>query len=357
MLDKTISSKELNDILINSTKRIKEVEDKIGYIKQDLEGKVKVLKAEKDYSLDQLSYVTSLIESSEEHNKLSGLNNKIMFYDKDKIEGIYDSYGISIHEKLLRAPFNIFNLLTTRGYIYRDSVQVNINEQEDFDFKEVLRHDSIDNKQVFFKAYEEEELILKMKIKDYGTLGKTRFNVIEIDPYLAGSFNIEEVKIFTEEPTEEGDNFIEVKHHIDKVGKTRIILENKYDFYEAHFKIKLHYNQNGQYLFGLRHMYFLECDFNKESYIVAKFEKNNFIEFVSESIYIKDIYQKNITNLKDSNIPIYMFYQNGVLEYRLNSYTPEEPKVLTRNTKEFYARIPLINKPLVSLEFDNIPTR
>lgn len=357
MLEKTINSKELNEILINSTKRIKEIEDKVEYVKGELQSKTSVLKAEKDYCMEQLNYLKSLIEDTEEHNKLTGLNNKVMFYDENKVSGIYDSYGMTIHKKLLKEPFNILNLLTTRGYIYRDSINNYINGEEDLDFKEVLRHDSIENKGVYLKSHEEDEITIKIKIRDYGTLGKTRFNVIEIDPYLSGSFNIQEVKIFTEESNEEGTNYIEKKESINNVGKTRIILENKYDFYEAHFKIKLNYNQNGQYLFGLRHIYFLECDFNNESFVIAKIEKNNFIESISESIYIKNIYGKNDTTLEGENIPIYMFYENGVLEYELDSYTPENPKVLTRNTKEFYAKIPIKIDPLISIEFDSIPTR
>ncbi len=360
MLDKTkMSSKELNDILINAQESFVKTRSDMDNMKKDLIEKSKVLKNEYEYGMHQLSRIDTIIKDSEENNSLKGVCNKVTLFQDSDLMGVYEAYGSIVHPRFIREPINLFNLNTSNGPIFRDNVSVSINEVTNERNKHILMHNNYPMKGINFDEYDEDLLYLNIKIDSGNLLGNSDFNVIEINPYLAGSFDIEILEVFSKDlDLPNNTEPIFTRDSIKGVGRTRIILDKKYSFLEVSMRIKLNYkNSNDKYPFGLRHMYFLNADFDINSHVVGKIEKNNFIETISNSIFLRDQFSKYPTTLTEKNIKIYLTNVNGTLEYELSPSSPESIKPLPRNTRVFYVHIPLKDTAISTLEFNDIQTR
>lgn len=354
-----MSSKELNNILTKAQTDFEDARQRIELIKIDMLEKNIVLRNEQEYTFHQMMKLREMIENSEDSNKLKGVANKALFFNNPTLEGIFESYGSVVHPRFLRPPINVFNLMTANGPMFRDDVYVSINGEKTQRSKHILMHDNSPAKSIVFNEYDDDILVLNI-LTDIGyVLGDTDFNVIELDPYLPGSFDIIKLEIFTDkmniEQGVEPDFEIE---NMNNVGKTRIVLDRKYPVVEVTFTIRLKFkNHNGKYPFGLKHLYFLNADFDPNSYVVAKIEKNDFIQTISDEAFLKNQFEKRLISLREEGIKLYLTNTNGVLEYELPTSRQHEQNELARNTKEFYVRVPLQSSAITSVEFSEINTR
>ena len=358
MAIRKLSSKDLNEVLHNAEASITKMQEEVEIIKADTAEKMNVLKNEQEYAISELQKLSIILQDSSDHNKVRGINNKAVLATGENLLGTYDTFGSTVHRKFIRQPVNVFNLITTNGPMFRDNVDVKINGEKRERYKHMLMHTASSGKGISFEEFNSPYLTLEIEIDAGNLLGDTHFNVIEIDPFLAGSFNIKEMNVYElhRDPTKEEPECS--AKNLRRIGPSRFIMDRKYELLKIEMKIELLFkNGSGKFPFGIKHLYFLNADFVPDSFIIAKINKNNFIETISEKIFIKDQFGKRETTTHDEDIKLYLSVTNGILEYELEPSNHQMSNIIARNTREFYVHIPLQNSAIVSVEFDEIITR
>ena len=286
-------------------------------------------------------------------------SSRLIFnYEKDKcVGGEYNIYGQTLHAQFVRMPTNVFNLLTETGPIYKDNAIVEFytdpeNKDYLYSYSDILKHESDVSKNDVFKTFENDTFTMAVQVNVGNMVGGTFFNMIEICPYLPGSFNIEQIRLFTIDQYYTQDLTIPdlyINDPINDVGAMRIALDNKYQLYRIEFDIRVNYVQDG-YPFGLRHLYFLNADMDTESdYVIAQIDKNDYLETIGENITIIRPTGNLETTLTAYGVECYLFYENNVLSVPVTN-------PISRNVQTFYAKIPL-KEPLIGIEFKEITTR
>lgn len=351
-----MSSKDLNKILMNAQNTIDSVKNDMNDLIRHTDYKMGILRNEQEYALSKIEGISELLNKSSDHHQLKGVRNKIVFKHHPNIKGVFDRYGATIHQKFLRPPINIFNLMTVNGPIFRDNMEVRINGEKKEVYKNMLKHHLSNKKEDLFLELASPNATIDIEIDRSNLLGNTDFNVIEINPFLPGSFHIKELRIYDiNSQKEEPDHVIK---NLGEIGQSRLVLERKYELSKIEMEIEITFqNSVGKYPFGLKHLYFLNADFDPDSYVIAKIEKSNYIETISEEIFIHDQYGKRLTNTKDEGIKLYLNEENGILEYELETSKHHEERPIAQNTNSFFVRMPLKHSAVYSIEFDKIKTR
>lgn len=345
---KKMSSQELNNILLNAQKNINDMNESVEKTKKITEKQVKILSYEAMYlqnTLEEMSY------QEKEEDTFILLNNNY--------KGLYSSYSNVVHAYFKKEPINIFNLkaINTDIPFFREDVIVKINDVENDYFKNILKDNNVKSKEIFFEEYidktelKEEEnsdpqlvedknkIVISFEVDPKKTIGISKFNMIEIDPFLYKSFDIESIKICGEE-----DEVIKELSGIRKAGKTRLILDKKYTFRKVIFTIIPRYKvqKTNEVIipFGLKHIFFYECDFRTDSYLIIRYTSDSFIDNVKNDIKILSPYGFNNSTIKEEGIQIYLDNNNGILE---NEQEPSEniKKPIARNLNTIYFRVPL----------------
>lgn len=351
-----ISSEELNNILVDAKNKLDTLDKKFDTAKKDMEDKLKIINYESEYVQSTISKIKA--------GNFQKINGMIGFAHQDKYTtGYYDRYGSTIHAELIKSPINVFNLEVSafNEFYFREDVSVTVNDITDEKYLSILKHDAI-QKPIFFDTYNKDVITVKIELTDLATiLGPTRFNVIEIDPFLHGSFDIEEVRIY--EFTESGTvntNAAPVKlSKMPNVGIQRIVLPKKLNFYKVEFDFKVKYetyrNTSIVYPFGLKHIYFYNMDFKTESYVIAEIKSDKNISYIKNEAILKTPYGEETINISTSGIELYLDRDGESFEF----YSPIEPSYsdeineIARNVKKIYAKIPV--KPedsLIGIAFD-----
>ena len=143
-------------------------------------------------------------------------------------------------------------------------------------------------------------------------------------------------------------------NNINKVGKTRFILDKKYEFKKVEFVIRMLHNSNANgksvWPFGIKHLFFLEADFRNDSYIVVDYTSEDFIDEVKDSIEVITSTGIRTSSLSEEGIRIFLSSNNGMLE---NEQEPSNDikKPIARNLNTIYFHIPLTNEPIVGYKF------
>lgn len=324
-------SSELMEIFDKANNKLEKAQDSIITTGDAIKKRLVLLNSEYEYLMQAMMEIKSKTEAG-------NISNKIIFSGTETY-GLFDSYGLSIHPRFAKAPQNIFNFMASTGPIFKNNMTVKVNGVEDSDYTNMLMHDSIDNKDYAIKEYDSDILTIEIAVKQGNTLGDLLLNVLEIQPFLIGSFNIESFDIYEAgmtTPTHGLDN-------IKNVSPCRIILDEKATLSKIVFNIKLLYkNSAGKYLFGLKHLYFLNADFEKENYIIAKIEKNKTIDYIYEDVVIHSQYgQNNSTTAKMLGIEFYLSYENGTLSRQIETSTEINPNYISANSKYIYMKVPV----------------
>lgn len=353
-----MSSQGYNEILENTIEKIEEMSDEMKKVKNDIFKKVKIIKHEEEY----LSYLYEKASYSikEEDN--------FIFLNK-KYDGLYRGYSNVVHPYFKQDPINVFNLKVVNGKesYFRDEVKVSINGIEDDHFKNILKAEGVRNKEIFFEEYDVKREIsllsdntpienkndkteIVIEVDKEKALGSTKFNIIEIDPYLYKSFDIESIKIYTDDK-EEPDYTIS---NIENIGKTRYVLDKKYDLKKVIFNIKHNYSTYVEgkevFPFGLKHIFFLEADFRSDSYIIASYKSDSYIDDIKDKVEVISALNKRDSSLTEEGIKIYLSYENGVLSIEQEP-SNDIKKPIARNLKTVYFKIPLKHEAMIGYKF------
>lgn len=288
-------------------------------------------------------------------------NNRLIFKHKSSniVGGNFSSYGQVVHSAFAKLPNSLFNFVTETGPIYKDNGIVefyNKGDEENKDYKyeysNILKHESDKTKKDVFKVYEQDRITMAIQLNIGSLSNSTLTNMIEICPYIPGSFSIEAIRIFTIDQYYSNNMLLPEKtinKVYSKVGATRIQLDKKYNIYRIEFDIRLEFEMNG-YPFGLRHIYFYNADMNTENdYIVAEVNQDDYIAYVGQDISLITTSGNINTTADNYGVEYYMFFDNDTLQTPLSN-------PIARNIKKFYAKIPL-KEPLIGIEFKDIQLR
>lgn len=353
-----MSSQEFNNILKNATDKIQTISEEMTAIKNDVQKKLTVIAYEQEY----LGYMNEELSFAAERD------DNFIFLNNGKFKGLYEGYSNVVHCAYKNTPINIFNLRVSGGTqdYFRDEIKVRINDIEDDYFKNILKADTITDKEIFFEEYEasyaintREDGTIVNEVNDVTTIeierdeasaiGTSKFNVIEIDPYLYRSFDIESIEVYSD-----GEEPEVTISDIKNVGKTRFILDKKYVFKKVIFKVKHKYSVdksvNKIFPFGLKHIFFLEADFRNDSYIIMEYTSEDYINDIDNAIEVVTSTNTRISTMEEEGLEVYLFYVNGVLQ------TQQEPsgtikKPIARNIKTIYIKAPLSGESLIGYRF------
>lgn len=355
---KKMSSHDFNNILKDTNKKIEDMTDSIYNIKNNIDKKLLIINHENEY----LNYTMNnmMLKQKEEIQGYSE-NAPTLVLLTNNHNGLFETYSNIVHAYFKKSPINVFNLKSVNNpkSYFRDEVLVSINDIYTDYYKNILIADDNSNKQIFFEEYESKKEILKNKISEpiistdnqitlsievdkKKIIGISKFNMIEIDPYLYKSFDIDSINIYGDDYT----NPIYTSNKLESVGKTRIILDKKYDFKKVDFKITPKYSIIKDSMevipFGLKHIYFFEADFRNDSYLIVEYQSNRFIDYIENIIDVINPFNTYESSLTEQGIKIFLENNNGVLE---NEQEPSKnvKKHIARNLKKIYFKVPIGN--------------
>lgn len=347
-----MSSQDFNKILDECRKQINETRISVNKIKEEIDIKTIVSQYEIEYT-NILLKENSYASKDEEFITLSS-----------SIGGLYEEYSSVAHAALKRDPINIFNLKATNSTndFFRNEVDVTINGITNEYYKNILKSDNVKDKKIFFEERKDFTEVEKEEVEDFEkfvlngnniklevtldesrAIGISKFNAIEIDPFLMGSFGTESIEIYEEDK----DKPVKIIPAINRIGKTRIILDKKYLFKKVVFNIKPKYssvkNDTKIIPFGFKHIFFLECDFRTDSKAIIRYKADRFIDHVNNSATLLTPFGKSDTTLTKMGIKIYLDYKNNILE---NEQQPSDmiKNPIARNVDTIYFEVPLIKK-------------
>ena len=324
---------------------------------------------------------TSMLASIEDIEEKTRTQDSIVFaLDTDRFLGdAFSFYGHTIHPQLAGLSDQMFNFLTSTGPLFKDNVSVSfsydINTMENgeqvsktvtdkkYQYCDLLKYETDDSKQDVFQIFPTNQIKMTVELNPTNLIGNTQCNMIEICPYLPGTFTINEIRGWTIEQYLSGeltDEMIVANPPLQagpyvNVGPERICLDNTYQLYRIEFDITIH-TENTEvqgYPFGLRHLYFYNAKMDKQnSYVIGVIKKDKYVNTIGDSVTVttpegKKPYQPT----EDDDLKFYAVYENGMLQGKLTVGSP-----LARNLKTIYVKIP-IKESIKAITFNNIQTR
>ena len=333
-----LSSQELNKEFIDKKDKIDEIQTNINNIKTDINKKLMIV----NYALEVANNKLSLLGVG------ANADQTIISFDNNvHNKGMFEQYCYEIHPKFKSTPIDIFNLnLPNGGCTFKQIVDCTVNGVSNDEWITVLQSENVPTKEIVFNEYNTDTIEVAYTISNTTTWGTSRFNMIEIDPYISGIYSIESIDCYTidtsnnlkSEPTKSFSN-------INNFGKTRLILDEKIKFGKVVFKFKCNYKSNINnsviYPFGIKHIFFKEADFISESCAIIHARFNDYVEYIKDEIILYTPTGKIETNCSYYGIEAYTTYENNTLinkvEYSTNAKTYRIPK----NTMSLYLKVPL----------------
>lgn len=355
MIEK-ITSHDLNDIMNKANNKLETIISEIKMAKSDINNKLKIMKYESEFLSGQMNEVKDLYKNSSEDNTAS--NDLVFALFNRELSSGFENYGSTITPAVKNSAAHVFNILATATgeAFYRDIAEVSINDIVKEEYKDILKHDTIKNKSIFFKEMDgiDPECKITITLDNTKALGLAMFNTIEFDMFFNGSYTIKEIKIHSGSGTEEYANYI-------NVGRSRIVLDKEYVFSKVEMTIIPHFHttvgSDEKSLIGIKHIYFCNSKFVNNGYIVSEIKSNNFIDIINDEISIKTHSGTINTTATHEGIE---FYLNKSIDTTtnmpilLNKQDPSKPgeaKPITYNVKTIYAKIPLKNRSIIGTIF------
>lgn len=345
-----IGSNELNEKMLKADREIKDIRDHVTAMGDDIVKKMVVIRNEQQY-VNELSYeILDLMKSSQ----YDANRSKIVFSEARGVDGLYEKYGTTIHPQFIRAPRNLLNVITSSGPLFRGNVSVYINDALSTEAKHILMHDDCKGKDIYFEEFDSDTVNMYIEIDRSNLLGDTHFNVIELDPYLAGSFDIEAIQI---QEMYSPDLVLLNANDLKRIGRSRIILDKKYELFSIAITFKLKFKNNiEKYPFGIQSLQFLNADFRTDSFAVVPATKKENIEFIGNGVTIRTSAGNEQATMQEKNIVMYFDYNGEILKNEIELSEDDIIYPISRNVKTVYARIPITTSTF-SVEFNQIKTR
>ena len=349
------NSRQLMQTLHDSQNSIKEVEDKLSIIDNELTKKLMVISNAQELALKQTREIHEMIANGYDSNA----QTKTVFARADIVGGTYDVFGSTVHPAFIKTPANVFNFGTVKGQVFKNNANVRINDVAKESYKSMLMHDSIASKGIAFEEFESPEIAVEVEINPDDLLGATDFNIIEMLPHLPGSFKIKGYEIFTMDNYRHKDEVPALAYfdELTDFGAHRFVLPKTLQLWKCIIHIELQFmNSDGKYPFGLKHLYFLKGAYDADSEIIVRIPRDHYIDWIIERIQMHD--QRGIyeTSCDEQGIKLYMSYIANVLSLEIATSLSGGENPIPKNIKEFYVRIPL-NRSVVSMKFDKIKNR
>lgn len=342
----TLNSQEYNDIFKTAQEKFD-----IEMLKRE-----KVI-ADMGKKLMIINYTNEFINSKIDRiNAGVYYNNKLKVFDRN-LGGLYDQYGYMVHPRFKSEPIDIFNLKLTDGNsLFKNSLSCKVNDIDNEDYINLLINESSLNKEILFEEMIQKEIKISYELNSKVSLGTMRFNVIEIDPYISGAYNLDKVEIYTMD-----SNTASIKveptitiSNIESIAKTRIILDEKVKFCKVEFTFSVNFeseiNHIKIYPFGLKHIHFYEANFLEESSVIIPIESNDYFEYIYNDITLYSAEGKIETTVDYYNIEFYTDFESNTLTGRVYPSSEAQAYRIAKNTKTLYAKIPLLWKNSVTNE-------
>lgn len=329
---------------------IKEIKSNVSNIKKQMETKVAILNTYFDVANATVESLTSNIKEKtrEEDTIIFGLD---LANNKKMMVGSYSAFGQTIHPRFTVMPDQMFNFISQDGPLFKDNAEVSftINGEKNYKYEycNILKEESDDSKLDVFLPFETNVFTLSIETKPSNLIGNSACNMIEIAPYLPGTFDIDEIRIWTIEQYMAQDLLVPdetITKPFLNVCAERIMLKQTYQIYKIEFDITLHMPSNVKNYFGLRHIYFYNAKMDKEnSYVIMKIKKNGYIRSIGNNLTIKTPNETKNMLVEQyrykSDTPateFFMVYENDTLQGQIDPSV-----VVARNISEFYAKIPI----------------
>lgn len=330
MIDKPTTS-EVMDIFNAAYDDAKKIDQNIRDTKKVLSEKLELLST-------QMEYMASQVLTASEQTGV--VKEKIFLADADKV-GRYDQFGMTVHPKFVKDPRDLFNYRSTKGYMFKGNVTTLINGEEDSDYTECLKQDTVNGKKYMIKEYDSSDITLTILPNLRAPLGSLQFNMLEIMPYLPGSFNIESIKVFSRDNLEVETQAL--NNGIIRVGAQRIVFSGKTELGKIEIKIRLLYkNSSGKYPFGLKHLYVQEAEFEDDCYVIVRADKTKAISYIYDSIVVKNQYGVDTSaSSKEYDIHYYAFFDGENPDRELEVSKPAALNYIATNTKTVFIKIPV----------------
>jgi hypothetical protein len=297
------------------------------------------------------------------------------------VGGQYDIYGQTIHSPFKAIPEQMFNFITENGQLYKDCASVYFltgNTEWDkensyrYDYCDILKHEADTSKKDVYQNFSSGNIVLRVRLNHTNFYGNTSCNMIEFCPYFPGTFDIQQIDIYSvTQYLAEGEemDIVDVNNgsvslsgednepFMKNVGACRIMLPDTYQIYQVDFSVNIHANES-TYPFGLRHLYFYNAKTDKiNDYIIVKIEEDTYIDSIGELINIGTPSEERTNQKADLyGIEYYMTYDNGFLQNKITPSSAQKHYGLSRNLKTIYAKIPLFDC-LTHIDFKDIVLR
>ena len=335
----TLSSQEYNEMFRNAAASFDEE-----MVKRDIAIKNMTKK------LMIINYANEFIE-----NQIASLNGTIDYEQRlvtfnNDLGGSFNQYGFTVHPKFKNEPIDIFNLkLSSGSTMFKNSLICKVNDRENEQYINILKADNSIEKEIIFEELLSEELVISYELNNKVSLGMTRFNVIEIDPYIYGAYSIDYIEIFSLNEINGIISEVPLKtvYSISNIGKTRIILDEKVKFSKVvfHFNlknVKTQINNEDVFPFGLKHIHFYEADFLDNSTVIVPIRTKDYIEYIYNDITIYHAGEPITSTCDYYGIEFYTDFVNNTLTGRVYTSSDAQAYRIAKNTKILYAKVPLI---------------
>ena len=343
----TLSSQEYNDLFRNARDSFDNEMQKRDLAIENMSKKLMIM-----------NYANEFIE-----NKITNFNNTVDYNSKlvtfnSSVYGAFNQYGFSVHPKFKNDPIDIFNLkLMSGNTMFKNSLSCKINDRENPEYVNVIMSDNSLEKKIIFEEQKVDQVKIEYSLKtEYLSeggelLGLSRFNLIEIDPYIYGAYTIDHIEVFTMNEISGviSETPIKSVYSISNIGKTRIILDEKVKFNKVVFyfdlkNVRTQVNNIDVYPFGLKHIHFYEADFIDNSSVIVPIKANDFIEYIYNDVVLYQAGMPIETTCEYYDIEIYTDYINNTLTGRVYTSSDAQAYRIAKNTKVLYAKVPLIWK-------------
>lgn len=341
-MKQVLSSQELNKKFSEAKEQGDKMFASINQIKEDVTKKLSIINYVMDYSNIKLDTINAGVSRD---------NSKIAF-DKN-VYGIFDQYGYTIHPKI-KSSIDIFNLKllssdnTVGRTMFKRAVTCKVNGVDNDDYINILMEDNVIDKKIVFEELKDDIITIEYQIDNQVSIGTSRFNMIEIDPYISGSLDIQSIECYNLDTTGNlSDTPLKTISTINNIGKTRIILDEKIKFSKVVFTFKCNYstkvNDIDIYPFGIKHILFKEADFLLDSFAIVELNSTDLIDYIYNDIILYSVNGRIETTMDMYDIEIYTDYTK-VLSGRIYPSTKAQVNRISKNTKKLYLKIPLIKQ-------------
>ena len=336
-----LSSQELNKEFAEKKEKIDEIQLSVNNFKAEINKKLMVV----NYALEVANNRQSILGA--------GVNNDqtlIAFDNNVHNNGMFEQYCYEIHPKFKTTPIDIFNLnLSNGGCVFKQNVNCKVNGITNSEWINVLQSENIPTKTIVFDEYYTEDITVEYTLDNTSTWGTSRFNMIEIDPYISGIYSIAAVECYT---VDTANNLsaepAKAFYNINSFGKTRLILDEKIRFGKVVFKFKCdyksHINDTEVYPFGIKHIFFKEADFVTGSCAIVHARFNDYIEYIEDEVTLYTPTGKIDTFCSYYGIEAYTTYENNTLMNKVQYSTGAGIYRIPKNTMSLYFKIPLLTE-------------